>query len=225
MAVQAGETVDVTVEKPASGGRMLARHEGQIILVAGAIPGERVTTQITKAGKQVAFADVTAVLERSDDRRQTSGDPACGGCLYAHITHPRQVQLKAEIIRDAFVRIGRISLPESPTVSAGSEHGYRMRARFHVRNGRAGFYRDNTHDTCDPRQTRQLSEQAVDAVDAAIRAMVAEGVTAVSVELAENVAADQRALHVRGCFRRKAGRRSLTGRAGREAHRRDHQRR
>ena len=175
---------------------MLARHEGQIILVAGAIPGERVTTHITKAGKQVAFADVTAVLERSDDRRQTSDDPACGGCVYAHITHPRQVQLKAEIIRDAFVRIGRISLPESPTVSAGSEHGYRMRARFHVRNGRAGFYRDNTHDTCDPRQTRQLSEQAVDAVDAAIRAMVAEGVTAVSVELAENVAADQRALHV-----------------------------
>ena len=196
MALQAGETVDVTVEKPASGGRMLARHEGQVILVAGAIPGERVTTRVTKAEKQVAFADVIAVLERSDDRRETSGDPACGGCLYAHITHPRQVQLKAEIIRDAFVRIGRISLAESPTVITGPEHAYRMRARFHARQGRARFYRENTHETCDPRQTEQMSEDAVDVVDTAIQAISVEGVTAVEVVLAENIAADQRALHV-----------------------------
>ncbi len=196
MAVQAGDIFDLTVEKPASGGRMLARHDGQVMLVAGAIPGERVTTRVTKAEKQLAFADVIAVLEPSEDRRQTSSDPACGGCLYAHITHARQLQIKSEIIHDAFLRIGRISLPERPQVSAGPEQAYRMRARFHVRDGRAGFYRENTHEACDPRQTGQLSERAVDVVDSAIRAMGAEGVTALSVELAENVAGDQRALHV-----------------------------
>src|SRR5687767_2553543 len=120
MALRSGDLVDVTAEKPASGGRMLARHNGQVILVAGAIPGERVTVRVTKAGKQVAFAHVTAVLEASEDRRETNTDPACGGCLYAHIKHPRQVQLKAEIIRDAFVRIGRIPLQEDPPVNAGS---------------------------------------------------------------------------------------------------------
>ena len=196
MAVQTGDVLYVTADKPASGGRMLARHDGQVILVAGAIPGERVTVRVTKAGKQVAFADVSDVLEASGDRRVPMTDPECGGCVYAHIAYARQVRLKGEILRDAFVRIGRIPLHEDPAVSAGPEHAYRMRARFNVQDGRAGFYRENTHDTCDPRQTRQLSEDAIDAVEAAVRGLAAEGVTALSVELAENVAGDQRALHV-----------------------------
>jgi 23S rRNA (uracil1939-C5)-methyltransferase len=185
---------------------MLARHEGQIVLVAGAIPGERVTVRVTKAGKQVAFADVIEVLEASADRRESTSDPACGGCLYAHIDYPRQVHLKGEIIRDAFVRIGRIPMEHDVTVTAGAARGYRMRARFHVRNGRAGFYRENTHETCDPRQTGQLSEDAVDAVDAAIGGLAAEGITALSVELSENIGADQRALHVEAATSAALGR-------------------
>ena len=196
MTLHAGDLVEVAVEKPASGGRMIARHERQIILVSGAIPGERVTARVTRAEKQVAFADVTAITEASADRRVPAGDPACGGCLYAHIRYPRQVQLKAHIIRDAFVRIGRIPLEHDISVRAAAERGYRMKARFHVRHGRAWFYRENSHETCDPRQTQQLSGDAVDAIDAAIAALTSERVTALSVELAENIAADQRAVHL-----------------------------
>jgi 23S rRNA (uracil1939-C5)-methyltransferase len=196
VAVSVDALVDVQVEKPAAGGRMIARHEGEILLVAGAIPGERVTARVTKAEKRVAFAETVAVIEPSPDRREPGADPACGGCLYAHIAYTRQVELKAQIIEDAFVRIGRIPLAERPRVQSGPERGYRMRARFHVRDGRVGFYLEGTHRLCDPRATGQLMEGSVDAVDAAITAMATAGVTVLSAELSENIGGNHRALHV-----------------------------
>ena len=139
MAVAIGQEVEVLIEKPASGGRMIARHDGEVLLVAGAIPGERLVAVVTRAEKRVAFADTARVLETSPDRRPPAGDPTCGGTLYSHIAYNRQVRLKAEIIRDAYTRIGRIPIEGDIAVAASSEHGYRMRARFHVSEGRPGF--------------------------------------------------------------------------------------
>jgi 23S rRNA (uracil1939-C5)-methyltransferase len=188
--------VDVLVEKPAAGGRMIARHEGEIVLVAGAIPGERVSARVTRAEKRVAFADVVSVEAGSPDRRATNADIACGGCVYAHIEYARQVALKAQIIEDAFLRIGRIPLSDGVTVQSASEHGYRMRARFHVADGRAGFYREGTHHLCDPRPTGQLHPDSPDVVDRVVNALAQRGVSTVSVELSENIAATHRAVHV-----------------------------
>lgn len=196
MAVTVGQEVELLVEKPASGGRMIARHDGEVLLVAGAIPGERVAAIVTRAEKRVAFAETARVLEPSSDRRSPEGDPSCGGCLYAHIAYERQVQLKAEIIRDAFTRIGRIALEHAVAVAASSERGYRMRARFHVRDGRPGFYREGTRDLCDPLPTGQVQSASVEAVEAAVAALQAQGITVLSVELSENIPADQRALHL-----------------------------
>ena len=175
---------------------MIARHEGEIILVAGTIPGERVRARVTRAEKRVAFADALEVIEASPDRRDGGGDATCGGCLYAHVAYSRQVQLKAEIIEDAFLRIGRIPLAERVPVTSGAETGYRMRARFHVRDGRAGFYREGTHVLCDPRTTGQLLDDSADVVDAVVAAMAARGVQVTSVELAENLSASHRAVHL-----------------------------
>ena len=195
-AVTAGQEIELLVEKPASGGRMIARHAGEVVLVAGAIPGERVAAVVSRAEKRVAFADTVRVLEPSPDRRTPDGDPACGGCLYAHIAYDRQRQLKAEVIRDAFARIGRISVESAIHVAGSTERGYRMRARFHVRDGHPGFYREGTRDLCDPRLTGQMADDSLDGVDAAVAALKAQGITVLSVELAENLTGDQRALHL-----------------------------
>ena len=196
MAVTVGQELELLVEKPASGGRMIARHDGEVLLVAGAIPGERVSAVVTRAEKRVAFADATEVIDASPDRRVPPGDPACGGCLYAHIAYARQLQLKSEIVRDAFARIGRVPVEEEIAVAGSAERGYRMRARFHVAAGRAGFYREGTRDLCDAAQTGQLRDASLDAVEAAVAALKAQGRTVLSVELSENLAGDQRALHL-----------------------------
>jgi len=111
---------------------MLARHDGQVILVQGGIPGERVRARIGRVEKQLAFAETVEVVDPSADRRKPPMDLACGGCLYGHIGYERQRALKGEVVRDAFVRLGRIEV-EAPAVAASPETAYRMRARLHVR--------------------------------------------------------------------------------------------
>lgn len=189
-----GSSVSVGIEKPAAGGRMIARHDGQILLVSGAIPGERVSVRIERVEKRLAFASTIDVLAPSVDRRPAS-DPLCGGCVYSHIAYPRQVTLKAAIIADAFTRIGHIPVEGPIAVVPSPEIGYRVRARLHVRGNAAGFYREGTHELCDARRTNQLSPGAMDAVDRVLAALGDERAGVASLELSENIAADERAVH------------------------------
>src|SRR4051812_28173032 len=90
-----GGLLDLTVEKPAVGGPMIARQDGRVILVTGAIPGERVSARLLRVSKSVAHAETVAVIEPSSDRRESFADPLCGGCLYNHIAYPRQLAIKS----------------------------------------------------------------------------------------------------------------------------------
>lgn len=192
-----GDTRSLRIEKPVAGGRMIARVDGQVVLVGGAIPGERVTALVERVAKGVAYAHVTSIDEPSLDRREPFVDPSCGGCLYAHISYQRQLALKAEVIADGFGRIGRITLAKAPEVVPSPEHGYRMRARLHLRGDRSGFFREGSHDLCSARATRQLLPATCDVVDAlttAIRSIGADGVQ--ELELSENVEASERVVHL-----------------------------
>ncbi|MFN8064561.1 MAG: TRAM domain-containing protein [Vicinamibacterales bacterium] len=192
-----GQTLTLTVEKPAAGGRMIARADGQVVLVAGAIPGEAVTARIERVGRGVAYANVVSVDAPSSDRRAPGFDPLCGGCLYAHITYERQLQVKSLVIEDALTRIGRLTLPAAPRVHGSPESGYRMRARLHVRDGRIGFFREGTHEVCSARGTQQLREDTCDVLDllgAGLRSLAMAGVR--ELEVSENIDASQRAVHL-----------------------------
>jgi 23S rRNA (uracil1939-C5)-methyltransferase len=194
MSLKADQRVELSIEKPAAGGRMIARHDGQIVLVQGAIPGERVIAHIQRVERQLAFGETVDIIDRSPDREATDRDLACGGCLYAHVAYPRQLTLKADVIHDAFHRLGRIPLDTKPEVRPSATHGYRMRARLHVKGDRVGFYREGTHDLCDARSTGQLTEAAVDAAQRAVDVLAARGCAVAALELTENIAASERVL-------------------------------
>src|SRR5438067_308543 len=166
MSLSEGQQVELAVEKPAAGGRMIARHLGQVVLVRGAIPGERVRAWIERAEKRLAYAVTREVVAPSPDRRDGDPDPLCGGALYSHIAYPRQLEIKSDVIRDAFARLGGHPIEQAVAVAASPEHGYRMRARFHVHGSRAGFYREGTHQLCDAAATRQLRAESIRAVEA-----------------------------------------------------------
>jgi 23S rRNA (uracil1939-C5)-methyltransferase len=191
--ISPGDILPLTIEKPAVGGPMIARVEGLVVLVSGAIPGERVSARVSRVGKGVAYADTLSVDEPSADRRVVEADPLCGGCLYFHIAYPRQLAIKAQIIADAFARIGRLTLPSAVDVRPSPESGYRMRARLHLRGGRFGFFREGTHDICDARQTQQLLPATSDVLDrfaSALRSLLRDTVR--EIELSENVDASER---------------------------------
>jgi 23S rRNA (uracil1939-C5)-methyltransferase len=192
-----GQTLTVTIEKPAVGGRMIARVSGQVVLVSGAVPGERVQIRIDRIGKGVAYGDTLSVEEPSSDRRAPGTDPSCGGCLYAHIAYARQLQIKSLVIADAFGRIGRLPLSHSVAVAPSPTDGYRMRARLHYRGRRLGFVREGTHDVCDARATGQLLPATCDVLDrlAADLVRLPEG-AAREIDIAENVDASERVIHL-----------------------------
>ena len=192
-----GAIVPIDVEKPAAGGRMIGRVDGQIVLVAGAIPGERVRAQVERIQKNVVYATTVGVEQASPDRREPFVELPCGGSLYAHIDYPRQLAIKAQIIADGFLRIGRIPLAEPPIVAASAVDGYRMRARLHARNGRIGFFREGSHQLCDARPTRQLMTATCDVLDEVGRRLRPD-ISVDEIELSENLTASNRVIHLEG---------------------------
>jgi 23S rRNA (uracil1939-C5)-methyltransferase len=170
--------IECDVERPVTGGDMLARHDGRILFVAGALPGERVRAEVVRTRGKVAWAQVRDVLVASADRRPVDGDPRCGGRAYAHVQYDRQLTLKAEVVADAFRRIAKLPLAGPIAVAPSPEDGYRLRARLHVRDRRVGFFREGSHVLCDVAPTRQLSSDAWTSVERLAGAL-SEGVGAV----------------------------------------------
>ena len=192
-----GDRLRLTIERPAAGGRMIARHEGAIVFVAGAIPGEIVEAEVEKVQRGTGWAIARAILQPSPDRIDGIADGACGGSVLAHINYQRQLSLKSEIIVDAFRRLGRIALDQPVLVTGSPVDGYRMRARLHVRGGRIGFFREGTHSLCDPGPTRQLRTDAIAALSALERSLATlDRPPVAEIELSENVDATERALHL-----------------------------
>ena len=167
-----------------------------MILVSGAVPGERVIARVERTERRLAFASVVDVSEPSIDRRAGFADPACGGCVYSHIAYSRQLTLKSEIVLDAFLRLGRITVEGPVDVAPSPERDYRMRSRFHVDGARFGFYREGTHTLCDAAATGQVSESALRAVASVVERLSDAGARASAIELTESVDAGQRAVSV-----------------------------
>lgn len=182
---------------------MIAKHDGAIVFVAGAIPGEVVEAEVEKVQRGTGWAITRRVIERSPDRvpdaadGTSPSDGGCGGCVLAHIGYDRQRAIKAAIIEDSFRRLGRITLEAPVDVVASPIDGYRMRARLHVRNGRIGFFREGTHSLCDAGPTRQLRPDTLAvlrALEQSLKSLERDPVS--EIELSENLDASQRALHL-----------------------------
>ncbi|MBI2189531.1 MAG: class I SAM-dependent RNA methyltransferase [Acidobacteria bacterium] len=197
MSLDIHAEITLDIERPAAGGWTLARHEGQVVLVRGAIPGERVRVRVDRVGRGVAYADAVEVIVASPDRREAAPDWRCGGNVFAHVAYERQRRLKGEIIRDGLGRIGRVALRSPPDVLGSPERAYRMRARLHAKHGRLGFFREGTHELCDAAATGQLLPATGAWIAAAERILARDRLAGLlGIEIAENIAGDQRACHL-----------------------------
>jgi 23S rRNA (uracil1939-C5)-methyltransferase len=195
--MRAGDRLTLQIERPAAGGRMIARHDGAVVFVSGAIPGEMVDAEIERVQGGLGWAVTRGVVEASPDRVADAADPECGGSVLAHVRYERQLAIKREIIEDGLRRIGHLTPSQPIEMIPSPIDGYRMRARLHLRRGRIGFFREGTHELCEPRHTRQLLPESVGAVRelAAGLASVDAGLEG-EVDLSENVPANERAFHL-----------------------------
>jgi 23S rRNA (uracil1939-C5)-methyltransferase len=188
--------IELVAERPVAGGRMLARHEGAIVLVSGTVPGERIRARIERKGKGVTWASTVEVLEAGPARRDPALQADCGGLIFAHVQYEHQLSFKAEIIADAFRRIAKHPLDRTVSVTGSPETGYRLRARLHLKGGRAVFFRDGSHTPCDPASTGQLRSDALSAVGAAVDCLDPQQLgRCAGVIVTENVVGNGRLIH------------------------------
>lgn len=125
----------LTVGPMSHGGHCVARHDGRVVFVRHAVPGERVRAVLTEAGESARFwrADTVDVLEPSDHRRRHPWKQAdalraydqnqvpVGGADYGHISDSHQRRLKSQVFRDTMARIGGIDLSTLDLPNAGSD--------------------------------------------------------------------------------------------------------
>ena len=158
---------------PAHGGASIARDdEGRVWLVNYAIPGEVVEAE--PRGKQggVAVAATTRVIEASPNRV----DPrcpyfgTCGGCQWQHASYPHQLELKRQVVEEAWSRAGLRLPPDTPVLGMDDPWRYRIRGEFEAvptgEGWRFGFHRLRSHqlipiESCDIHDLR--IEQALPA--------------------------------------------------------------
>lgn len=200
-----GDVLTLTIERPAVGGRMIARHDGAVVLVAGAIPGERVDAVVERVQRGTIFARTVRVVEASPDRVDVDPRRRCAGHVLAHVSAGRQARLKSEMVADAFRRLGRLDVGVVP-VESGPAEGYRTRARVHVRRGRWGFFEEGTHELCAIAEAGQLSEASaahLDRLAADVAPVV--GTDGAEIEWAESVDGAQRVAHVHALGRPRGG--------------------
>jgi tRNA/tmRNA/rRNA uracil-C5-methylase (TrmA/RlmC/RlmD family) len=148
-ALKTGDLVQVTIEKVAHGGHFIARHDGAVIFVRHAIPGEKCTIQITSTGSSFNRADVVSVDTPSEFRVTPPCSFAhrngCGGCDFQHILVDHQRSLKSNVIAEQFLRIAKIDL-QIEVEEVGQSTHWRTRAIATTdRNGKLGFYRSRSH--------------------------------------------------------------------------------
>lgn len=139
----------LNVERMVAGGMGLA-HEpsGRVVLVEGALPGERVQVRVTSVKARMSRATTDRVLVASPFRVEPPCPAVavgCGGCDQQHVAPAAQRDLRVEVVRDALARPARqgelaADIPVDPGVALPSE-GYRTTVRAGIVGGRMGLHR------------------------------------------------------------------------------------
>lgn len=123
----------------ASEGKALARVDGKVIFISGAVPGDIANIQVTKSKKDWGEAIVKEIVKPSADRVQPfcKHFGICGGCKWQMLPYEKQLQYKQEETAQNLKRIGKADLPEIlPIAGSADTIFYRNKLEFTFSNKR-----------------------------------------------------------------------------------------
>lgn len=155
-----GDRIEVTVGAPAHGGHCVARiggPHGQVVFVRHALPGERVTAEVTELHQGYLRADAVEIHEASPDRVAApcafAHPGGCGGCDLQHVAPAAQLEWKTEVVRSLLGRMGGLSSERIAELDIrvqplpGGPLGWRSRVRYAVdAAGRPGLLKHRSHE-------------------------------------------------------------------------------
>ena len=145
------DIIELELTAMAHGASALGRHQGQVIFVPYAIPGETVRVEIVEGRTRWARARLLEVLAPSSQRVDPPcpyfGPDKCGGCHFQHIAYEAQAEFKGQVVEDQLARIGGLhSVDVAEIIAAAEPWSYRNHVQFSVTPaGRLGFLTADTH--------------------------------------------------------------------------------
>jgi 23S rRNA (uracil1939-C5)-methyltransferase len=129
-----GELLTLDVESLAYGGKGIARRNGYVVFVSGALPGDRVTAEVTRAKKGYAEASTKEIVRESPDRvppRCDHGGEPCPGAPWQGLAYEEQLRHKQTQVEDALVRLGGLEGFElEPIEPAVEQWRYRNKLEY-----------------------------------------------------------------------------------------------
>lgn len=164
--------LDLVVGPPANGGSCVARHDGRVVFVRYALPGERVRARVLSERGSHWHAAAVEILEPSPDRVESlcpiAGVGGSGCCDLAFATPEAARALKADVVANQLARLGGHEWAGvAETVGQGDAKGYpkgwRTRVRLDVDgDGRAGFHRYHSADLVHDLACAQVAPGVLD---------------------------------------------------------------
>ncbi|HEY1569869.1 MAG TPA: class I SAM-dependent RNA methyltransferase [Pseudonocardiaceae bacterium] len=158
----------MTVGAPANGGSCVARHDGRVVFVRYALPGERVRVRVTADRGSYWHAETIEVIEPSADRIASlcpiAGVDGAGCCDLAFVEPAAGRGLKAAVVSNQLARLGDYQWNDAVApVSTAGPTGWRTRIRLDVgADGRAGFHRYHSDELVVDLNCGQLPAEMVD---------------------------------------------------------------
>ncbi|MGH2950170.1 MAG: 23S rRNA (uracil(1939)-C(5))-methyltransferase RlmD [Solirubrobacteraceae bacterium] len=132
-----GDELELTVDSLAHGGNGVARRDGYVVFVAGAVPGDRVRAVVGRAKRAYAEARAVEVLDPSPDRIPAAAEHP--GAAWQVLPYERQLEVKAGLVGEALERIGRLEGFElEPIVPAVEQWRYRNKLEYSFGTGAGG---------------------------------------------------------------------------------------
>ncbi len=156
----------LTAGPPAYEGYTVARVDGKVVMLKGAIPGEVVEAEILQEKKDYSIAAAVRILEPSQARVEPpcpyftacGQSTACGGCQLQYASYPMQVRIKEEVLASSLRRIGKLELSLSEPLT-GQPWNYRHRGKFQISGGRAGYFMERSNRVVDIDRCLLMTEE------------------------------------------------------------------
>jgi len=133
MNIRKRDLIELRIDKMAYGGRGLARKDGFVIFVKGAVPGDTVVAGIYRKKKDFAEANIVEIAEPSPDRIQAPCPYSgwCGGCQWQQIRYDRQLIFKKEHVEECLSHIASLkAVAVRDTIPSENIFAYRNKMEF-----------------------------------------------------------------------------------------------
>ena len=130
---------NVLVTGYAAEGKSLAKVDGKVIFIEGAVPGDVVDVFVSTNKKDWGEGRVTKIHTYSAERTQPfcKHFGLCGGCKWQMLPYEKQLEYKQQEVAQNFKRIGKVALPEMlPIIGSDATKYYRNKLEFTFSNKR-----------------------------------------------------------------------------------------